>query len=325
MGGRVVTVENASSPTARAEAAAWLGRLHADDRSTVDERAFQAWLAADPSHARAFEEMTATWDLVGGLRHVPREEATLGRTLLRRRAVLAGLGTLVVAGAGLGAWQRAFAGVYETDVGEQKHIALDDGTQVFLDTDTRIRARFSDTARTVELERGRCNFHVVPDATRPFVVDAAGQRIVAARTNLDVRCDGDRVSVVLLQGTASFLEQKGLAHKEKALRPGERAVAMRGGLTIDRPSLAPLLAWQTGQALFESETLAQAVTEMNRYSALKLEIDDPAIAQLRLSGVYRVGDNVAFARSVATLLPVEARFAQDTVQFVADPTRMPQG
>jgi transmembrane sensor len=47
------------------EASIWLARLRADDRSLEDERAFRAWLMADPRHAAAFEAVNGVWDSVG--------------------------------------------------------------------------------------------------------------------------------------------------------------------------------------------------------------------------------------------------------------------
>jgi ferric-dicitrate binding protein FerR (iron transport regulator) len=43
---------------------------------------------------------------------------------------------------------------------------------------------------------------------------------------------------------------------------------------------------------------------------------------MRISGVYHVGDNVAFARSVAALLPVIVEFGTDRVWLVADQARV---
>lgn len=311
----------------RAEAAAWLARLRADDRSAADEKGFQAWLAEDPVHVAAFEIVNAVWEAAGTL---PREllEQDLSRpTRVGRRSVLAGLGTVIAVGGTITFWRAAYAGVYETDVGEQKHLALDDGTQVFLDTDTRIKVDFTDILRRVDLQRGRVNFRVAPDAKRPFLVKAAQREIVATQTTFDVRRDGDSVSVVLIRGQAIIKPASDVGHQRaQLLSAGERMVAAPGtGAKTDKPNLVPLLAWQTGQAIFENETLSQAVEEMNRYSSVKLEIADPTIAHLRLSGVYRVGDNTAFAHSVATLLPVVITPAGDRLEFAADVLRMPQG
>jgi transmembrane sensor len=310
-------------PETKAEAAAWLVRLHADDRSQTDEDAFRLWLASKSENARAFEAVTTTWDLSEGLRP---GNSLLHRPALRRRSVLAGLGTIAIAGAGFAIWQEAYAGVYETRVGEQKHVTLSDGTKAFLDTDTRLRERYTNSLRTVELDRGRVDFQIRPDVHRPFVVDAAGQRILADHTTLDVRRDGNRVSVLLLEGHATVIAVAHTARPRIALGRGERAiVAVNLVPHIDKPNLAPLVAWQTGQAMFEGETLAAAAAEMNRYSTVSLVVNDPVVANLRLSGVYRVGDNIAFARSVSQLLPVIVEHYPDHIELVRDESRMPEG
>ena len=60
--------DGAPSPEIRAEAAAWLARLHAEDRDATDEAAFRAWLCASPVHAAAFEAVDRMWSDVGGVK-----------------------------------------------------------------------------------------------------------------------------------------------------------------------------------------------------------------------------------------------------------------
>lgn len=309
----------------KAEAAAWLVRLHADDRSEADELAFRQWVVTKPEHARAFEAVTTVWDTADGLR-ATRSAQAAGSLRLRRRTLLAGAGALAAASGAFAVWDVAYAGVYETEVGEQKHVTLSDGTEVFLDTDTRIRERYTTSLRAVELDRGRADFRVKPDPHRPFVVEAGDHRIVADRTTLDVRRDGARVSVVLLQGQATVLAKTQAATQRVALTRGERAiVAPHVMVRVDRPNLTPLIAWQAGQAIFEGDTLAAAAAEMNRYSTVPLVVDDPLVEKMKISGVYRVGDNEAFAHSVSQLLPVMIERYADHIALVRDESRMPEG
>jgi transmembrane sensor len=311
-------------PQTTAEASAWLVRLHADDRSAADEDAFRAWIDASPENARAFEAVTTVWDSAEGLRATGHGWERPPR--LHRRTVLTGLGTMAAAAAGFAVWEDAYAGVYETGVGEQKHVTLSDGTAAFLDTDTRLRERFTSEVRAVELDRGLVDLRVAPDARRPFIVGAAGQRILAERTTLDVRRDGSRVCVVLLEGRATVLATSQAAPRRLMLKRGERVIMAENlAVHVDRPDLAPLTAWQSGQAIFENETLISAAAEMNRYSTVRLVVADPAVANLRLSGVYRVGDNQAFARSVSQLLPVIVRLYPDHLELVRDESRAPEG
>jgi transmembrane sensor len=45
---------------------------------------------------------------------------------------------------------------------------------------------------------------------------------------------------------------------------------------------------------------------------------DPSVASLKVSGVYRVGDNGAFARSLAKLLPIAVHDDGGTLILTAD-------
>jgi transmembrane sensor len=317
----------APSPEIRAEAAAWLARLHAEDRDATDEAAFRAWLGAHPAHPAAFEAVDRMWSDVGGLtdfrgefrtafRHsAPSRSVTSSAT--SRRALLAGVGLLAVTGGSALFWRSASAKVYETDVGEQKHVALDDGSQLFLDAQTRISVSFSETARTVNMQYGRANFRVVPDLKRPFIVEAAQQRIVATRCNFDVRCEDGQVQVVLIHGEADVKPASAPNGQGERLQAGERLVASNDIEKRDKPDLSHVLAWQTGYEMFDKEDLAQAAQEMNRYSTAKLAVD-PSVAGLKVSGMYRVGDNGAFARALAKLLPISVRQTGDTLMLTAD-------
>lgn len=296
-----------------AEAAAWLARLCADHRDSADEEGFKAWLAAAPENAAAFEAIDRTWDVLGaisepeGVAAIPREHR------VSRRLLLAGVGLATAGATSFYALRPAGANTFETGVGEQKRVTLEDGSRLFLDAQTKVSLSFSDTLRSALMPYGRVNFQVAFDGKRPFVVEAAQRRIVADHCNFDVRCDGEQVQVVLIHGEADV-------HPEKAgspttrLRTGERMIAVANVEKFDRPRLAPLLAWQDGYEIFESTRLEDAVAEMNRYSDTKIAVD-PKVADRKVSGVYRTGDNIAFARVVAQLLSVRVRQGDQTVSL----------
>ncbi|WP_232492302.1 FecR family protein [Novosphingobium kaempferiae] len=293
------------------QAADWLARLHADDRSSRDEAAFHAWLKADPSHARAFENASTIWDAVGGLRDDPRPAPPRQPERVSRRAVMAGgAGLVLTCGLGLG-WQQARAGVYETGVGEQRRFVLDDRTRIMLDTNTRVRFTASSSQRLLTLSSGRVDVEIARDV-RPFVIEAGDRSAVAQSGRLDLRRDDGVVLITAVQGSAQV--QSAGARVE--LSTGHR-IAMEPGRQdkLDRPEIDDLLAWQSGRLAFRDETVAQAVAEMNRYSSRELVVADARAADLRLSGVYRVGDPEAFARSLAVLLPVEIAAEPDVIRI----------
>lgn len=292
------------------EASAWIARLHADDRTVADEADFRRWIAADPANAQAFDRASAVWDSIGGIAgRIPRAPARR----LPRRAVLASLGAAVAA-VGFGGWEIARAGVVETAVGEQRRVTLPDGSRVLLDTATTLRVRMRQDRREIQMRAGRACLEVAADP-RPFLIVTSTRQVTARKGQLDIRCDDGGTAIVVSAGHADVTG--GAA--PRALTVGERlrVASSDGGEAIDHPNLDDLLAWQSGRAVFRDATLASAAQEMNRYTERKLLVADPQVADLRLSGVYRVGDTAAFANAVSLLLPVRVVPTSDAIRIEA--------
>lgn len=297
----------------KAEAAAWLARLHADDRAPADEAAFQAWLTEDERHARAFDLVTTAWDAAGGLAaHDAPDRYGIRpvRGVSRRALVLGGAAALAVPAIGLWLWQMVAAETYATGIGEQRRIALADGSSVLLDTDTRVRIAFGDERRLIELVKGRAYFDVATDPLRPFLVRAGDRQVIAIGTAFEVTRHEAKVAVVLVEGRVA-VQPVGVSAQPatRMLAPGDRLVFEPAHAVVqDQPDLARVTAWREGRAMFDDEPLSEAVAEMNRYSQRPLVIADAGLGAMRISGVYGTGDTEAFAKSVATLLPVSVTF-----------------
>lgn len=288
----------------RAEAAAWLARLRSEDRRSEDETGFRAWLAEDPRHAEAFDLVTTAWETAGALSgsRPPRRRAA---PVLSRRALALGGAAAVMSAAGAGLWRLMSTANYATRVGEQRRISLEDGSHVILDTSTRVHVAFTDERRHIELLEGRAHFEVATDPLRPFLVRAGDRQVIAIGTAFDVSRQDDRVAVVVVEGRIAVQPVAPSAEPQtRLMSPGERVIFERADeIARDKPDLARVTAWQNGRAVFEDQTLAEAVVEMNRYTRRPLVIADESLATRRISGVYGTGDTEAFARSVTVLMP----------------------
>jgi transmembrane sensor len=307
----------------RAEAAAWIARLQSEERGPADEAAFQAWLAEHPSHAEAFDSMTSVWDLAGGAapgyQPPPRAAVPARAAGTTRRMAMAGAATLVAATVAVVVWTSFDPGkAYATAPGETRRVALADGSTVTLDSNTSIRVRLGRARRAAQVTQGRAHFEVAKDAQRPFVVSAGGRTVTALGTMFDVSRAPTFVSVVLIEGRVGVRSTNPLDEEVRFMTPGERLVfAADGAVTQDRPNLVKLTAWESGDAVFENDTIAAAAAELNRYSHRPIVVQGTTVSRMRVSGVFRAGATEEFALSVQTLLPVKVRFEPDRIVIEA--------
>lgn len=331
------------TPEIAAEAAVWVARLHGPQRSRQMELECLAWQQRSAAHREAFERCTDTWQSVPGVTLASAFAALAsadrshggGRWRLGpvRWASAAALVVAVLAG-GVGYQHWRDRGLYLTGVGEQQLVVLDDGTRMTLNTDTRVRVALGPQRREVAIQNGEALFEVAKDARRPFVVRAGGSEVVALGTVFAVRFAGlqpggqDSLAVTLIEGQVALQPVAGVDGlappaavpmvagdrvrlSAAAAGPDHRAKAER-----DRPNLDQVVAWKHSEAVFDDSSLADAVAEMNRYSRTPIVLLQPAgLAGLRVSGVYRTGDPVAFAQAVAALHGLRAQEHEGRVEL----------
>lgn len=294
------------------EAAVWIAMLHGPDRTAKLERGFRRWLAANPAHAEAFEKISTAWEVTGALPRGPFPHLSRWQRAGFRagfaRAAGAVAAVAVVAALGVVLYLRT-AGV-ATDIGEQRMLALEDGTRIYLNTDTRVFVDYDERVRRVELRKGEALFEVAKQArSRPFVVAAGNREITALGTSFVVRRDEERLSVTLVEGVVSVAAVgDGAVRSEPAttLKPGQRLVLTTSAQPrLDQPPLEKLTAWRGGHVDFDDVTLADAAAEMNRYSTTKLSIERAEAAGIRVTGIFRAGDTSSFAAAVARTYELE--------------------
>jgi transmembrane sensor len=190
------------SAAARAEAAAWIARLHGPNRTPEVEAGFRRWMADDSERAAAFELLTDTWDKAARLRRRPFEQVTSravpGFRLSLSRAALAATAVACAAVVATVFYLRTDA--VATAVGEQRTLTLEDGTRVYLNTNTRAVVHYDKSARRVELNKGEAMFEVAKRPEWPFIVDAGLRQIRALGTSFVVRRDEQTLAVTLVEG-----------------------------------------------------------------------------------------------------------------------------
>lgn len=283
-----------------AEAAAWLARLQRPRRTSQDDAGFRQWLAEHPSHERAWSMASDMWENAQRLSlNMSPAQSKPVRWQPRVWSAIAALLVVAVCVAYLR------DPVINTEIGEQRIVMLEDGTRLSLNTDTRVQVKMTSDVRRIRLLSGEALFEVAKRPAWPFVVEVGERTITALGTAFVVRKDEQRVAVTLVEGKIAIDAAGQRQHADvplmSSLLPGERMTfAADREPQRDKPPLESVVAWQKGQAIFDNTRLADAVAEMNRYNGvLPLAVADAAASELPVSGIFRLGDSVSFARAVA--------------------------
>jgi transmembrane sensor len=285
-----MTMTNASD-----EAARWYARRHAAAPTTAEQAAFEAWRNGSAANAEAWAATEATHDALGGLAALP--EMTALRSAARRPAGAAGTYSLISHRAPT-TTAPAVAAVahYRTAIGEQRIVALADGTRMTLNTDSQIDVPAWQSERRIRLLRGEGYFEVAKDKSHPFVVETGAGDVVAVGTAFAVRKAGRGFSVALAEGKVRVTIP---AIAEPALlTPGERLAYDGVAVKRETSGAGEATTWLAGNLTFRDTVLGDAIAEMNRYSPRKIVLDDPAAAHRKLTGVFRTGDVATFVAAV---------------------------
>ncbi|WDF74224.1 FecR family protein [Novosphingobium sp. KACC 22771] len=319
----------------RDEAADWFTLMRGPEADSRRQE-FEAWLAQDATHRRAYNRIAETFSLGKFLsegRHT--EQADLPKSEIKdlrgMRFAFTGAGlvsliTLAAMGAfywkaGFHADQRLLSpqiaaaphqGIQSlklaTALGEIRSFKLADGSTVTLDTGSLLLVSLGSQQRDLELIRGHARFEVAHEA-RPFVVSAGSGTVTARGTIFDVAvADGSRIEVRLLRGAVD-VNMPGAtgqsAHAPIRLSPGQH-IAFRedGKLQWTQASNAENsdAQWPDGLRDYENVRLGDLIADANRYATLPLVAASDEVSEIRISGTFRVTDTGHLAQNLAGLL-----------------------
>lgn len=297
------------------EAAEWAVAM---DRglTPAEQASLDRWLAGSPQRQGALVRARAVWRAATG--DVPARALSGGKTGLRgmtpRRRLLAGalaaglalaIGTAVAVGR---------AGDYRTGDLEVRRVAMNDGSEAVLNSDTRLNVRYSDARRQVILRSGEAWFDVAKDASRPFIVTTPEVQVTAVGTAFSVRETAGVTEVLVTEGVVR-IDRKG--QPARHVSAGGR-LQLEAGRPIesrlDAGDVQRRLAWRDGLIMLNGETLAEAADAFNQYNARKLRVA-PDIADRKVVGVFRKSDVEGFARANSQLLSVNIRLDADEIRI----------
>lgn len=288
-----------------AEASGWYYRLQAEDLSADEREAFTSWLAQGPSQVRAWNEVLA---LLGALREPARQLRQAQRARWyqpRARLWASAAAVLLMVGLLISSpWPDRWRADYATVTGESRTLALADGSQLQLNTDTAVQVELNDGERRVRLLRGEAWFDVSHDPSRPFLIRSGNGWVKVVGTRFSVAQQGNQTLVRVAQGRVQVSVDKG---QSVLLDPGHGVEY--SGLQLGNEhgfDVAAEFAWRQRQLVFRQQPLAKVVEALNRYWPGKTLVLGDALRQRKVSGVFEIDKPDAVLKALTHTLGLRA-------------------
>lgn len=300
------------------EAARWFACLMAEDATPRDHLDWQAWLDASATHRQAWERLQTVRCAFG---RVPGNVAAAvlsqpTRRQAQRRSLLSLAGMGLLAGSVYGTVRDRDPDAWHTATGQQRKLQLDDGSQLYLNTATRVTLDFNDARRRVVLRAGEILVQAHPDdaaraTRRPFIVSTPHGDILPQEACFTVRLHDRSTRVEVLQQTATIRPGRAAAppaaYPPAVLLQASQAVSFDGsGAGPIGVAVADAAAWLHGQLAVVDRPLAEVIAELARYRPGILRCD-PAVADLKVSGVFSLRDTDEALAAISDSFPVQVR------------------
>lgn len=301
-----MTVPSQQSPDSTerlSEALDWLIQL--DDGDAATRAQFEAWLQACEENAHAYQRASQLWGspLLGtaaaGLERQDQQNRLRVRRSRYRSVASAASLLLAITVILLSDLPKRLQADHVTAVGQRQHLQLDDGSRILLNTDTALASQLDDSRRKARLLYGEAYFDIAHDRSRPFEVDAGPVLVSVRGTAFAIRYLNDVTEVSVERGEVGLRTQRNDASlilgAGDSIRIGPDGFGNRQQMTAN-PSQ---LAWVQGRLVFENCPLSKVLSELRRYYPGWIITTDERLADLSITGNYRLDDPLGAMRSLA--------------------------
>ncbi|MCY1356455.1 Protein FecR [compost metagenome] len=291
----------------------WMVRLGSGAISSGERQALAAWLAADPRHRAAWEQLQGVIETpLAALRRPGQTQAAVQTlrqepALSRRKLLGGGAAVLVLGLAGGLALQRSvpLGGLLadlHTGTGERRQLRLPDGSQLTLNARSVVDVEFGTTQRLLRLRQGELLVQVAADPARPFVVATAEGRVRALGTRFLVRQNAGDSLVAVQEHSVEVSNQAG----QRTVLDSGRALRLAADGLYPLDDGGGLGVWTDGLLEVRDAPLGTVLDALRPYRRGLLRVS-PEAARLRVFGVFSLDDSERTLQALAETLPIRVR------------------
>lgn len=299
----------------------WHATINSDAVTKEEQAAFQAWMADDPSHRRAFEEARRLWAGLAGLKNAPIEHLRAGepRGRVSKRPLrfpfhnytwaltTSCIATVLVIAASVlrPSDLKVSETLLETATAEVRTEVLIDGSAVTLGARSSISVKMTGTRRSVALLSGTAYFDVNQEI-RPFSVASGGLRVDVTGTQFAVRRSSRGTQVAVAEGSVNVRATSSQATVKKLGR-GQRIGIDGLGRFGDVRQIAPnqVAAWRRNRLMYDEAPLGELVADLDRYSDKPLQLLDARLASERITATFDATETELILVTLTELYPLD--------------------
>jgi transmembrane sensor len=193
-------------------------------------------------------------------------------------------------------------GRYATAIGQTLTLTLPDGSRIILNTNTAITFNRDPDTPLVELQKGEILCDLVENPSRHLAVYVNAMRITDTGTTFSVRRTEAGATLVVRAGTVRV---SGEHRPESELVQNQEADIGSDDIVIIELSpdqVRRKLMWQFGRLEFQRDRLSDVIKEINRYSKLPIQVADPHLANVLVTGSLNSADPINTFKALAPQL-----------------------
>ena len=292
----------------------WMVKLRAATPDAALQERFNQWLAKDPAHAQAWEQLHrrlgGSFNTLRTLeQRLPGQAGEARQLLLQpsasRRDALRAITGLGLLGGGL--WLGASTPLGDslladlsTGRGQRQDFNLADGSRLSLNANSAVDLHFTDRQRLLILRRGELVINVAPDPERPLCVRTAEGEVRSPAARFLVARQEQASRVVVLQQSVQTRLFSGVT---RDLQEGQAAI-------LYPRSIVPMVGdqrhradWLQAKLNVLDDPLEDVVAALRPYTRGFVRVA-PEIRGLRVQGVYPLDNSARAFAALAETLPI---------------------
>lgn len=298
------------------QAAHWYAQLHAADADASTQAAWRAWHEQGDMQRQAWQYVERIGQRFAPLREdgdgtlqtleAARRNGHSRRQALRMLSVLVGGSLLSWAtwrATPLSGVLMAWRADYRSGIGEIRQIALDDGTQLWLNGASALDADYRSDRRQLQLHKGEVLIETASDS-RPFFVATAQGQLQALGTRFSVQQLDGQTRLNVFDGAVRVRTADGSA--SRVVPAGQQLLFSASRIEAPEPASLQRQSWSKGILLADDMSLGAFIDELQAHHPGHLGLA-PELAELRVMGTYPLHDSEQVLAMLESVLPIRVQ------------------